>query len=304
MKRSLSTLLLIAIFLALIIGCAKLGAPIGIVKENETPATASNEGKQGNLEEIRVQSRDANIDGYDKEFYTEADLDGDGEKENILLRTVTNPYYEEVTSYELFVNDEMLTYEGSMINPEFLVTDLIATDNLLEIAVSEEGPSSDYSTVFYRYMDGKLTVLEQLQGFLGKIPNSEMSGNLIVHGDGRVTTLSRGEVIQTFFYEDEFLLVSPLELRHVEKDLYPMETKVTILKKLRTFSSRTDKTEAYTFQPGEQATLLETDNSSWVSIRNTNGAVSWFRVKDFGMILDQEEEGFSTDFFEGLNMAD
>lgn len=126
----------------------------------------------------------------------------------------------------------------------------------------------------------------------------------MVHGDGRVSTLSRGQVMQTFFYEDEYLLVSPSELRHVEKALCPMETKVALLKRLKTVVSRSDSTATYEFQPGKKAVLQETDNRNWVPIRNERGETSWFRLKDFGMILDQEEEEFSTDFFEGLNMTD
>lgn len=304
MKRSLSTLFLIALLLALIIGCAKLGAPVGVVEENKTPVTAAIDSKGGILDDIEIKSRAANLEGYDKEYYTEADLDGDGTAEEIILRTVTNLNGDEVTSYELSIEEEMVSYQGEMISPNFHLTDLLSTDHLFEIAVSEEGPSSDYATVFYRYMDGSLSVLGKLQGFLGNIPNSDMTGKLVVHGDGRVTTLTRGEVMQTFFYEDEYVLISPTELRHVEKDLYPMETEVTLLKPLKTLLSRTDQTPAYEFQPGERATLLNTDNHSWVSIQNKEGRVSWFRIRDFGMILGQEEEGFSTDFFDGLNMAD
>ncbi|SFN42222.1 hypothetical protein [Proteiniclasticum ruminis] len=304
MKRSLFTFFLMTLFLMLLFGCAHLESPDEVEENSKTPVETENGGKGGILEEIVVESRDLQMDEFDKEYYTEADLDGDGIKDTISLRTAINPYYDEVISYELHVNEEVMSYEGEMISPLFHVTDLLATDNLLEIAVSEEGPSSDYATVFYRYMNGKLTVLSKLEGFLGKIPNSDMSGNLIVHGDGRVSTLSRGQVMQTFFYEDEYLLVSPTELKHVEKDLYPMETKVTLLKKLKTVVSRSDSSIAYEFQPGEKAVLLETDNRSWVSIRNEDGEISWFRIKDFGMILDQEENGFSTDFFDGLNMAD
>jgi len=304
MKRSLFTLFLLSLFLMLVFGCAKVETPDKAGETPTTPAETDSGGKGGILEKIVVESRDLQMDGFDKEFYAEADLDGDGIKDTISLRTVLNPYYDEVISYELYVNEEGVSYEGEMISPYFHVTDLLATDKLLEIAVSEEGPSSDYATVFYRYMNGKLSKLSKLEGFLGDVPNSDMRGKLMVHGDGTVSTLSRGQVMQTFFYEDEYFLISPTELKHVEKDLYPMETKVTLLKKLKTVVSRSDSTAAYEFQPGENAVLMETDNRNWVSIRNEGGETSWFRVKDFGMILGQEEEGFSTDFFEGLNMAD
>ncbi|HSL86423.1 MAG TPA: hypothetical protein VK861_05780 [Bacteroidales bacterium] len=63
-------------------------------------------------------------------------------------------------------------------------------------------------------------------------------------------------------------------------------------------------TEAYVFQPGESATLLETDNKEWVSIGNESGEVFWFQISNYSEILGQDEKAYAYDFFEGLNMAD
>jgi len=336
MKKSLSTLILIAVFIALIIGCSKLGAPIGTVENNVPEETAMNNpvdeeepAEEDPVEEdpvieepiaeepdkelppdlgpyldITLNEASSEEEKYDKEITAEIDLDGDGSIDQIMLKTEKNPYYDEVLAYVLLVNDQEITYEGSMIDPLFHVVNISSKDSYLEIAVSEEGPSSDFLTVFYRYKNGELTKLAEIQGFLGKYPGTDYVGDVKLDGNGRVTTRTRGEVIQTWFYDDSYILTEEDVLLKEEKDLYPFETEVKLLKKLKTVTSPTNSTEAYVFQPGESATLLETDNKEWVSIGNGSGEVFWFQISNYSEILGQDEKAYAYDYFEGLNMAD
>lgn len=325
MKKSLSTLFLVAVLIALIIGCSRLGAPIGTLENtgpvetpsdepvaeepaeepdatvNETPVTSPVEGP---LFDIKHTVTDSEEEGFDQEIAADADLDGDGDTDRIVLKTGTNPYYDEVTSYVLSVNEEAISYEGSMIDPLFHVVNISAEDPYLEVAVSEEGPSSDFLTVFYRYRDGQLTKLAEIQGFLGKYPGTDTIGDVTLDGSGRITTKTRGAVMQTWFYDDSYVLTDDDQLVQEVKDLYPLDTEVTLLKELRTVLSRQSSEEGYLFQPGEKAVLLETDNRAWVSIRNDQGKVFWFQIRNHSEMVDQEEEGFAYDYFEGLNMAD
>jgi len=331
MKKSLSTLILIAVFIALIIGCSKLGAPIGTVENNIPEETAMNSpvdeeepaevnpAKEEPVEEepetvlspdvgpyldIQINEVPSQEEKYDKEITAEIDLDGDGSIDQIMLKTEKNPYYDEVLAYVLIVNDEEIIYEGSMIDPLFHVVNISNKDSYLEIAVSEEGPSSDFLTVFYRYKNGELTKLAEIQGFLGKYPGSDSVGDVKLDGNGRISTRTRGEVIQTWFYDDSYLLTEEDELLKDEKDFYPFETEVKLLKVLKTVTSPENTTESYVFQPGESATLLETDNKEWVSIENVNGEVFWFQISNYSEILGQDEKAYAYDYFEGLNMAD
>lgn len=323
MKKSLSTLILVAVLIALIIGCAKLGAPIGTVENNDPLETASNEPlkeepaaaaeetpapvsevEDGPLFDLKQTVTPSNEEGFDQEIAAVADLDGDGSPDRIVLKTKTNPYYDEVISYVLFVNEEEISYEGSMIDPLFHVVNISSEDPYLEIAVSEEGPSSDFLTVFYRYKAGNLTKLSEIQGFLGKYPGTDTIGDVAFDGKGRISTKTRGAVLQTWFYEDSYILTKEDQLVQEEKELYPLDTEVTLLKKLKTVPSRESSDEWYVFQPGETAVLMETDNREWVSIRNNKNEVFWFQIRNHAEIIGQDEEGYAYDYFEGLNMAD
>ncbi len=331
MKKSLSTLILIAVFIALIIGCSKLGVPLGNVENDVPEETAMNKpvddekpteestvleepiaeepetglpSDEGPYLDIPLNVTPSDEEDFDKVITAEIDLDGDGFLDQIMLKTVKNPYYDEVLSYVLLVNGEEITYEGSMIDPLFHVVNISSKDSYLEIAVSEEGPSSDFLTVFYRYKNGELTKLAEIQGFLGKYPGTDYVGDVKLDGNGRITTKTRGEVIQTWFYDDSYLLTKEDALLKEEKDFYPFETEVKLLKELKTVKNPTNTTEAYVFQPGESATLLETDNKEWVSIGNDSGEVFWFQINNYSEILGQDENAYAYDYFEGLNMAD
>lgn len=318
MKKSLTTLLLIALLVALIIGCSDLGVPIGSVRKEdenvnvtasgETPAPAAEEGAEMSdspfpLEDDTVMSI-SQEQGFTKEFRREADLDGNGIDDEIILKTRVNPNGDEVSSYLLLVNDEEISYEGQRIDPRFHLTNIDPEDGYREIAVSEEGPSSDNLTVFYRYKETELTVLGEIQGFLGTFPDSDIKGEVNIQGDGTVKTKTRGQMLQTWFYDDVYQLNDKDVLVKIEKELYPFETEVTILKELKTRKSREDASPSYTYKPGEKATLMETDEKEWVSIRNRDGVISWFQVENHMEIMGQDSDGYSMDFLEGLNMAD
>ena len=331
MKKSLSTLILIAVFIALIIGCSKLGVPLGTVENDVPEETAMNKpvddeksaeentvleepiaeepetelsSDEGPYLDIPLNVTPSDEEDIDKVITAEIDLDGDGSLDQIMLKTVKNPYYDEVLFYKLLVNGEEITYEGSMIDPLFHVVNISKSDPYLEIAVSEEGPSSDFLTVFYRYKNGELTKLAEIQGFLGTYSGSDTAGDVTLDGNGRITTKTRGEVIQTWFYDDSYLLTKEDALLKEEKDFYPFETEVKLLKELKTVTSPDDTTEAYVFKPGDSATLLETDNKEWVSIGNDSGEVFWFQINNYSEILGQDEKAYAYDYFEGLNMAD
>lgn len=317
MKKSLSTLILVAILIALIIGCSDLDAPIFRVGRDQAPGiTASNEPldpaakvseetpAETSPEDVDIVISSAQEESFVKEVSGKSDLDGDGIEEQIVLKTRVSPRGDEVSSYLLLVNEEEITYEGDMIDPMFHITDINPRDGFREIAVSEEGPSSDHLTVFYRYKESKLTILGKIQGFLGVFPETDISGEVKITGDGTVETRTRGQMMQTWFYDDAYRLNEEDELEKMDKELYPFETEVTLLKKLKTQMSRDDSSPSYTYEPGERATLMETDEEEWVSIRNENGQISWFRVKNYMEIMGQDSEGYSMDFFDGLSMAD
>ena len=202
------------------------------------------------------------------------------------------------------MNDQVSNEEGESINPMFNIVDIRSDDDYLEIAISEEGASSDYLTTFYRYDGKNLKTLAKIQGYYGEFPEGDYMGDMIIEGSGTVKTSTRGEILQTWFYDDIYELRDNDEFVHIEKLLYPMITDVTMLKDLKTVKKRENSKEAFTLKAGEKATILETDNKHWVSIKNAKDETGWFYVDDFYMIYNQDEELNALDYFDGLMMAD
>lgn len=311
MKKSLMTIVMITPLVAMLFGCSKPADPDKPEIPEQTPVatpveTATNPpGETPKAEDFEVVMNNSEEMGYYLDLSTEADLDGDGVKENIVLKTYEDAYSSYDTSeYDLFVDDLGISVMGEMINPVFNIVDILKEDKYLEIAVSEEGPSSDYITTFFRYDGKSLHILARIEGYYGLFSDASYTGDMVIDGSGTVKTSTRGVILQTWFYEDTYELREGDEFVHIVKDLYPMETEVTILKDLKTIQRREYYKDAFVLRPGENAIIMETDNKAWVSIKNSQGRIGWFYVDDFYMIYGQEEDLYATEYFDGLIMAD
>ncbi len=314
MKKSLRTLVMIIPLTAFFFACTKTIAPVDPGKPTETPVTNPVETLVETPEKPSVETpildvfevviKDSSEEGYDKEISVVLDLNNDGKMETIMLKTLVDPNGYGVSEYDLFVNDLKSNEEGESINPLFNIMDINKKDKYFEIAVSEEGPSSDYQTTFFRYDGKNLTTLAKIQGYYGKFPEGDYVGDLVIDGSGTVKTSSRGEILQTWFYEDTYELRENDEFVHIVKQLYPMITEVTMLKDLKTVKKRDNSKVAFTLKTGEKATIMETDNKHWVSVKNSKGDIGWFYVDDFFMIYGQDADLNATDYFDGLSMAD
>lgn len=318
MKKIISLMAMISLLITITVGCSDptpspepkpSKTPVEtIVEEPDDPKVESPSGEskeEVNLEGIEVVMTDSLDSAYSKEVTTEVDLNGDGVKDKIVLKTYQDEYgYDQVSQYDLFVNDQQINEEGESINPMFNIVDINKEDGFLEIAISEEGASSDYSTAFFRYDGEKLTNLAKIQGYYGKFPDVDDEGDMIIDGSGTVITTTRGEILQTWFYEDRYELRENDEFVNIRKDLYPMETEVTMLKDLKTVKKRDSTKEAFILKTGEKATILETDNKYWVSIRNAAGEIGWFYTQGYDVIYGQDQDFYGSDYFEGLSMAD
>ncbi|MGB4589401.1 MAG: SH3 domain-containing protein [Clostridiaceae bacterium] len=293
MKKSISKILVILIILVYTAGCGKRSPTI----ENQTNST-QNPDFTLNVENIPHEEN-----GFIQKISTSADLDGDGKVESIDLMVKKSLNEGEVNAIELHVGEQKIPYEGEMIDPMFKVVDISNKDKYLEIAISEEGPSSDYTTVFYRYDGKKLSELSKISGFLGKYPGMDTRGSVLIDHSGFVKTKSRGEILQTWFYDDTYLLNENDELVKVKKDIYEMNTEVEVIKEITLKQSKESEANGITLKVGEKVTLDQTDNMSWCRVTNSKGDIGWFEVKNFYEIVGYE--GMNADeFFLGLNFAD
>lgn len=279
-----------------------LGEDENIPKEEELLENEDLLGEDENSDITIIASDEI---GYKNIVKSKVDLNGDGSKESIRLKTYDTAYFAyDTIEYDLFVDDYEINIRGSMINPVFNIVDINKEDKYLEIAVSEEGPSADYETTFFRYDGKSLKVLSKIEGYYGSFPDSESQGDMVIDGSGIIKTNTRGEILQTWYYEDTYKLSSEDEFIHIKKDLYPMITKVKLLHDLKTFKERESSEEAFTIKKGEKAIIMETDNKSWVSIKNSKNEIGWFEVHGFGIIENQEKDIYPFEYFNGLIMAD
>lgn len=153
-------------------------------------------------------------------------------------------------------------------------------------------PSDDYKTAFYFY-DGKYIVK------MGKVQGSD---TVKVDGSGTIIARTRGLILHTWFYDDPYELTKSHQLKRVPQDLYEMHCIVKVRRPLALKKSRSGFPIAVTLQPGEEATILSSDDREWCLVESKDGARGWFAIEGFDQI-----RGYNlgaSEFFDGLNYAD
>lgn len=293
MKSSVSKILSILMILVFAVGC-------GQRPQTTQLETSSTKNKDYSLQ---VESIPNEENGFIKKISTTADLDGEGKEESVFLLVRKSPNGDEVNSIELHVDEKTADYEGEMIHPMFKIVDISDQDKYLEIAVSEEGPSGDYATIFYRYDGNNLKELNKISGFLGPYPGRDNLGSVIIEHSGLVRTKTRGEILHTWFYDDSYRLNEADELVKVKQDTYEMNTEVEVIKEIILKKSKGSDANGITLKVGEKVNIDQTDNISWCRVTNSKGEIGWFEVKNFYEIKGYE--GMNAEaFFLGLNFAD
>lgn len=229
-----------------------------------------------------------------------ADLNNDGIEERIVL-TID----EWVNHYILQVNNIIATASGEEIESVFNIVDINTNDNYKEIAISEYGPSSDYATTFYYYDNEMLFPMGKIEGFYGPAYSygEDINWNQVkIDGNGKIITQSRGQILQTWFYQDEYKLSNEHMLVNVPKDLYEMSTEVEVVEEFTLQKSRIDYTDAITLKKGEKVTIVASDNKEWCLVENSQGETGWFAVDNFDIVRGLNKR--ASEVFIGLNNAD
>lgn len=225
-----------------------------------------------------------------------ADLNGDGTPDRITA--AAGPEEEGMDTINIKVNDTALKEYGW--NMDFQVVDLDGKDGFLEIAISDDGPSDDYSTRFYSY-DGKSLIR---MGWIG----GTMDNALRMDGKGGIKTKTRGRILHTWFRDAEYKLVSERRgmegkaFEEIVPEYYHMGTKVTVVNRIGVYAKPAAGKIAFYLEPGEKCVIMDTDDKDWCSIVNAKGKKGWFSVTKGGGINGSVEYGST--FFKGLCYAD
>lgn len=233
----------------------------------------------------------------------EADLDGDGIIDIVRLYTYDDGgEYDDHYEAVLQVNDIYDDIYGAIFEVHFNIVDIDEGDRYLEIAVSEYGFSDDYLTHFFHYDGKNIIPIGTIEGFYGYMHLIDSDGWIEIPGDGSVKTSTRGSILQTWFFEDEYSLIAEHTLKQVHQDFYDMDTDVKLLVELTLYNSMDNSDIGITLYPGDRGTITLCDNKRWCLIETEDGDSGWFEVVNYSEI---ESLGLSSyEVFEGLDFAD
>ncbi len=226
----------------------------------------------------------------------EVDLNGDGQAEKIAVSFFgNNP--DSFSSARLTINDQTTDITEENIHKDFTIVDIDTADTYKEIAISADGPSSDYSTTFFAYDGQRLFKVGRVSGILSEIKFNQQGG---------LSTITRANILDTWFFRDDYKLSSGHTLANVPKSFYDREhykgeMQVSILKDISMQKSPTDSTLAFRLKKGDKITMLGCDNVKWCALSNAKGAKGWFELVDYNQMAIG---GFSDEYFLGLSNAD
>lgn len=210
------------------------------------------------------------------------DLSGNGTANRITYRVSRDPSLEcELTidgnSYDLYdldLGDHWLTYPHT---DTFYITDILESDNLLEIAILDLGDSLDLATHFFRY-NGALSYIGTVDGW----PFAELhSGFNGFDGSGRITGQTRTDLIETVYPEGYWrydLTQDQIVCQETTWHSYFFLEAHTLYEDLPVHS-RPDPASETTFIPADtEIFFLSTDLKEWILVKGKNGDMGYMQV--------------------------
>lgn len=230
--------------------------------------------------------------GLTSEARLSADVDGDGDRDSILVQFFLKQDPRAVHDERIVVRigTAELWLTGEAILPEVSIVDLDTSDVRRELMFAEEGPSDDPVTAFVAMHGDSLLIL-------GEIP-----GDVSVRGDGVLSAVVRGAVLHTWWHQQWYCLRTATRIEPIEQALYPMRTRVTLRDSLTLVRSPSDPRVAFKLRAGAHAELLATDDKRWVLLRDASARIGWFEMDENRGVAEGHREG--QEVFDGLLIVD
>ncbi|PKM73407.1 MAG: hypothetical protein CVU91_05630 [Firmicutes bacterium HGW-Firmicutes-16] len=239
------------------------------------------------------------------------DLNGDGKEDEV--------YYEpdEDTYSILHLSVNGTDYAGSVYDQEFYsdnlegaycITNIDASDNMLEIAIMDYGPSDDCITSFFRYDGNDLIYLGNVSGLIASSYSDK--SDLTFNGDGTISSYVRLSVMQTWFANVDWQLADTGRFEVVPTDLYYPTSEsgcdVTALADIYLYVINSDSSAKTVLTAGAALKLIATDNLQWVLAETSDGKECWIHLdSEYGQMVETTDGyKYSSEVFSGLCIAD
>ena len=233
----------------------------------------------------------------------QADLHGDG-TDNTIGYHVEYLKNDEVKCY---ITVDGATYCASDLIPMwyprddvFYIVDILEGDGVLEIALLDNGPSTDYTTYFFR-LEETLSYIGQVSGHPFPEENSGFNGfssQGIIAGTGWANLIETAPLKNYWRYDSEKQWIVYQDYGWYE---YQPGKGHTLYEDLPVRKERDAKSELVMIPAQGQVFFLGTDNWEWILVKGKDGSMGYMQVKD-GVIVELNkpaEEVFSDLHFYG-----
>lgn len=239
-----------------------------------------------------------------------ADIDNDGDADEIYY----DAYFDETEGFvnatlavngedysNLFNSDDCWLTDGATYNMEYYLIDLDTSDDYIELAILDNGPSDDPVTYFFRYKDFDLQ-------YMGYVPDLVSSASFHWTGDGTFSCPTPMNLLMTLdvsaTYEVKHDEISLIQEDWYEIDNSRLSAEMQNHNIMQPFSAYTDASKHSTsveLSPADgPVRFLATDNKHWVRFTTSDGSTYYLYMVDFVM-LDSGQE--ATGVFENLPIA-
>lgn len=240
------------------------------------------------------------------------DLNGDGKEDEVYFE----PSEDAATILHLSVNGKDYTesvyargfYSDSLESAYYCITDIDSSDNMLEIAIMDYGPSDDCITDFFRYDGTDLKYVGRVSGLIVSSYSDE--SDLVFNGDGTISSYIRLSVLQTWYSNVNWSLSKSGGFEPVAQDLYYPNSSsgcdVTLLVYISVYASNDTSAEKTLLPAGTALTITATDNKSWVLAETPDGKQRWIHLdSEYGQNVETPD-GYviASEVFSGLIFAD
>lgn len=251
-----------------------------------------------------VKEEDFSYWGNYKNFSYEKntlDLNGDNKSDTIKVGYIGGSR----DDYRLEINEAYIDGNGIEVVDQFRLVDIDPHDPYIEVVIEELGPSSDPKSSFYYYDGSDIHFMGKIEGLCGDKKTS-------VRGDGKVAGVSRGQILETWFYldyykadENRMLVKIPQEtyMRIIFSDDRPLKV---LLPSVSFLEAPGSTKVSLTLQKGDEVFFLGSDDKEWCLFGTKkypqDGKQGWMRFVEFNKAADLNMS--ADEIFEGLSYAD
>lgn len=218
------------------------------------------------------------------------DLNGDGKKEEIIYENLHD------AGYRLSINGNSVE-ESKYTNLAdfFVVVDINKSDKYKEILISDYGPSNDDYSTYYIFDGSKLVKMGETAGV---IEYNEIK----MDGSGNFSTMTRGQILQTWFFEKYYKLTSEHRLIEIPQDIFITDYDVFVKRQIKLYTERNYTGKYFDLLEGQIVKIVGTDDKEWCLIETSTGRKGWIALVNYNQIRNEELDARAV--FAGLCNAD